>query len=160
MSESIILPRKPELHYPFLSDKIYPVTNPFLSSEIVYLETWCEVAPNVIERGNLHWGLDYGAPYSELVLAPFSGSVYWSGAYPQGDRRCGRGLYVGIDNEDGHHFWVACHLSEALVQPGDTVSAGDQIGRVGQSGYAFGPHLHEALGCLVDGRVIWRNHAG
>jgi len=36
------------------------------------------------------------------------------------------------------------HLSKQLVQPGDTVSRGQVIGLVGQSGRVTGPHLHWA----------------
>jgi murein DD-endopeptidase MepM/ murein hydrolase activator NlpD len=34
------------------------------------------------------------------------------------------------------------HLSKALVATGDTVTRGQIIGRVGQSGRVTGPHLH------------------
>lgn len=34
------------------------------------------------------------------------------------------------------------HLSEQLVAPGDTVAAGDPVGRVGATGRVTGPHLH------------------
>jgi murein DD-endopeptidase MepM/ murein hydrolase activator NlpD len=34
------------------------------------------------------------------------------------------------------------HLSEPLVSPGDTVEAGEPVGRVGATGRVTGPHLH------------------
>jgi hypothetical protein len=39
-------------------------------------------------------------------------------------------------------YTVYAHLSELDVQTGDTVHAGDQIGRIGFTGAALGPHLH------------------
>lgn len=39
-------------------------------------------------------------------------------------------------------FVLYGHLSEILVQPGETVQPGQVIGKVGMSGVALGPHLH------------------
>jgi murein DD-endopeptidase MepM/ murein hydrolase activator NlpD len=40
------------------------------------------------------------------------------------------------------------HLSEKLVLEGDTVTAGQPIGRVGSTGLSSGPHLHWDLRIL------------
>lgn len=44
------------------------------------------------------------------------------------------------------------HMSTILVQQGDTVRQGDQIGRVGSTGNSTGPHLHFEV--LIDGTPV------
>lgn len=39
-------------------------------------------------------------------------------------------------------YTLYAHLSKILVEEGQSVSVGEQIGEVGQSGVAVGPHLH------------------
>jgi murein DD-endopeptidase MepM/ murein hydrolase activator NlpD len=42
----------------------------------------------------------------------------------------------------GQIYTLYGHLSKILVQQGQKVTAGDQIGEVGETGVAIGPHLH------------------
>jgi murein DD-endopeptidase MepM/ murein hydrolase activator NlpD len=51
------------------------------------------------------------------------------------------GNLVVIEHPD-HLFTLYAHLSNILVQQGQPVRTGDQIGEVGQTGVAIGPHLH------------------
>ncbi len=83
-----------------------------------------------------HPAIDIQAPYGSRVLAAAGGSVTFAG---------------WNDNGGGYQIWVAHgsglyttynHLSAINVAVGERVGRGQQIGRVGQSGWATGPHLH------------------
>ncbi|HEY8678028.1 MAG TPA: M23 family metallopeptidase [Candidatus Dormibacteraeota bacterium] len=51
------------------------------------------------------------------------------------------GIYVEIDHGNGFHT-VYGHMSRVLVQVGDVVSPGQEIGLMGSTGRSTGPHLH------------------
>mgnify|MGYP000172886020 CR=1 FL=1 len=53
----------------------------------------------------------------------------------------GYGLYVIVDHADGFATLYA-HCSSISAKVGDTVTCGEQIAKVGQTGNATGPHLH------------------
>lgn len=55
----------------------------------------------------------------------------------------GDGNYVIIKHEDSTSaaYWHMLYNS-VIVKPGDTVEAGQPIGRVGSTGFSSGPHLH------------------
>ena len=82
-----------------------------------------------------HWGVDFAARWGAPVRATSRGVVafvadlYYSGTTVLLDH--GAGLVTG-------YF----HLSQVLVVPGDTVDAGQVIGRVGSSGRVTKAHLH------------------
>src|SRR5205085_10055538 len=85
--------------------------------------------------GHLHEGIDLAAPTGTAVDAAGSGTVTYAG--PSGDY----GLRVDIDHGGGLVTRYA-HLSGIGVSVGQTLSAGAQLGAVGQTGDATGPHLH------------------
>ena len=78
--------------------------------------------------------MDYGAPTGTPVLASASGTVSFRG------RDGGFGLLVRIRHPNGYVTSYA-HLSRIEVKRGQKVGQGDQIGRVGATGLATGPHL-------------------
>lgn len=51
------------------------------------------------------------------------------------------GNYVCVRGGDGKYVYY-CHLAERLVNIGQKVRAGDDIGIQGHTGYSFGDHLH------------------
>ena len=85
---------------------------------------------------------DIAAPMGSPVYALANAVVLRAWQYP--DDRCGIGLT--IRTADGQ-TWTYCHLSylDPSVTADVTLSAGDQVGLVGATGHATGPHLHLQL---------------
>lgn len=54
------------------------------------------------------------------------------------------GNYIVINHNNGYYSYYG-HMSQLLVQKGQVVAMGDRIGLMGQTGYAFGCHLHFAM---------------
>jgi murein DD-endopeptidase MepM/ murein hydrolase activator NlpD len=83
-----------------------------------------------------HLGVDIAHDYGSSIIAPRDGTVVFAGWKSNGG-----GYQVWISHGNGifsaHH-----HMSAVLVSAGETVAKGQRIGRVGQSGWATGPHDH------------------
>ncbi|MGE3276372.1 MAG: peptidoglycan DD-metalloendopeptidase family protein [Vicinamibacterales bacterium] len=86
-------------------------------------------------QSRFHSGVDLRAAYGQPVPAVSDGRVAFAGE--QG----GYGLTVVIDHGGGLRTRYA-HLSSLDVATGETLAAGQQLGRVGQTGRATAPHLH------------------
>ncbi len=82
-----------------------------------------------------HMGLDLDGEPGDTVVAVTRGVVELVDAF----LLAGNIVYI---NHGGGLLSGYFHLSEQLVQPGDTVEAGTPVGRVGATGRVTGPHLH------------------
>lgn len=82
-----------------------------------------------------HQGVDLAVPANSHVRAIMAGRVVFA------DRYAGFGKLVTIEHPNGRTSLYG-HLSEILVNTGDSVPAGALLGRVGSTGMATGPHLH------------------
>jgi murein DD-endopeptidase MepM/ murein hydrolase activator NlpD len=101
--------------------------------------------PGVVSASHSHHdypAVDIAAPYGEPVYALANSVVLRSWTDP--DPRCGIGLT--LQAFDGQ-TWTYCHLAvlDPSVQAGVTLTAGQQVGLVGATGDASGPHLHLQL---------------
>lgn len=95
--------------------------------------------------GRYHRGVDITAKKGADIVAPFSGTVtraedgektqYW--VY-------GKYVEIALDGDPGVRVRLT-HCSELLVQPGDTVRAGQLVARVGSTGNSTGNHCHLEL---------------
>jgi murein DD-endopeptidase MepM/ murein hydrolase activator NlpD len=86
-----------------------------------------------------HTGLDFRASYGTPIRAVKSGVVLYAG-----NSGNWAGNHVAIKHADGKTTMYS-HMSSMSVRAGQTVQAGDVIGRVGETGRAFGAHLHFEL---------------
>ncbi len=84
-----------------------------------------------------HRGLDISPPYGTPVYAAEGGVVVDAST----GYNAGYGTTVIVDHGNGLQTQYS-HLSAMLVSPGQQVSRGDALGRVGTTGIATGPHLH------------------
>jgi len=98
------------------------------------------------EARSPHSGADFLSPEGRPVKAPNAGRIVLAGA------RYFTGNTVIVDHGLGL-FSLFAHLSEIDVKAGDTVAAGDLVGKVGATGRVTGPHLHWTVrvnGARVD----------
>jgi murein DD-endopeptidase MepM/ murein hydrolase activator NlpD len=86
--------------------------------------------------------VDIAAPLGSPLYALADSVVLRSWSAP--DPRCGIGLTLRA--ADGQ-VWTYCHMSvlDPGIVPGATLKAGRQVGLVGATGDASGPHLHLQL---------------
>lgn len=98
----------------------------------------------------VHTGIDMPGDIGTPVLAAGSGRVVYAG---QGIYRGGNNIYddpygkaVVIEHDFSYQgqplFTLYAHLDEILVQKGQRVRSGEQIGLMGNTGRTTGPHLH------------------
>ena len=83
-----------------------------------------------------HPAIDIAAPYGSRIVSAAAGTVIFAG---------------WKDDMGGYQVWVShgsglytayYHMSAITVNVGEHVGRGEQIGRVGMSGVATGPHCH------------------
>jgi murein DD-endopeptidase MepM/ murein hydrolase activator NlpD len=101
--------------------------------------------PSVVSVSHHHHdypAADIAAPLGSPVYALADAVVLRSWQYP--DPRCGIGMTIHTD--DGQ-TWTYCHLSylDPSMTAGVRLAAGTQVGLVGMTGDASGPHLHLQL---------------
>jgi murein DD-endopeptidase MepM/ murein hydrolase activator NlpD len=83
-----------------------------------------------------HPGVDIAAGYGTPIVAPLAAKVVFAGWNSNGGGyqvwlNLGNGIYTG-----------EYHMSAVTVHVGQVVARGQQVGRIGQSGWATGPHCH------------------
>ncbi len=96
-------------------------------------------------RPEFHEGVDIAAPMGTPIYAMAAGIVSFAGVDG------GYGKMVQINDGDGLSTRYG-HTSKILVKVGERVKKGQEIARVGSTGYSTGPHVHFEV--LVHGHEI------
>lgn len=92
------------------------------------------------EPGSFHSGVDVAGPVGAPVVAPADGVVILAAQTPFSLE----GNLLMIDHGMGLNS-AFLHLSSIDVKDGERVRQGQQIGRIGATGRATGPHLHWSM---------------
>jgi murein DD-endopeptidase MepM/ murein hydrolase activator NlpD len=93
-----------------------------------------------VDRGDhIHMGQDIPAAEGTPVVSPRAGTVQ-----AVGYQATGGGNYIVVRDPGRDRSYVFMHLESGsiVVTEGQSVSAGQRIGRVGSTGHSTGPHLH------------------
>ncbi|QZY57569.1 M23 family metallopeptidase [Crassaminicella profunda] len=83
----------------------------------------------------MHTGIDIAAPQGKVIVAATDGTVIKAGDLG------GYGNAIIIDHGNGLATMYG-HCSELLVKEDTKVKKGDEIAKVGSTGFSTGPHLH------------------
>jgi murein DD-endopeptidase MepM/ murein hydrolase activator NlpD len=98
-----------------------------------------------LSRPAMHTGIDFRGDTGEAIHVTAGGKVVsagWTGGY---------GRMVEVDHGNGLSTRYG-HMSEIDVQVGQTVKAGQTVGRMGSTGRSTGPHLHYET--RIDGEAV------
>ena len=89
----------------------------------------------ILQRWRAHLGVDYGAPIGTPVRSIGDGLVTFAGW------QNGYGNVVEIRHAQNRETLYA-HMSRIDVRKGQRIKQGQNLGAVGSTGWATGPHLH------------------
>lgn len=89
----------------------------------------------ILQTWKAHLGVDYAAPTGTAVRSVGDAVVDFAGV------QNGFGNVVILKHRNNHST-VYAHLSRINVRKGESISQGQNIGAVGATGWATGPHLH------------------
>ncbi|MDP2837737.1 MAG: peptidoglycan DD-metalloendopeptidase family protein [Candidatus Moranbacteria bacterium] len=99
-----------------------------------------------------HNGIDYGGAYGSAILAAADGKVIGTGNLG----KYAYGRWIAIDHGNGI-VTLYGHLSSAGVSVGEKVERGEQIGKMGSTGYSTGTHVHFTIYSAKSYEVVASN---
>lgn len=120
--------------------------NPLEAKELFVLSRYGKREDPTGKSGTQHDGLDLFAEKDDKILAARYGTVVDVGNHYSA------GNYVVVQHDNGYYTYYY-HMTKSIVQKGQQVQTGQQIGTVGDTGYATGPHLHIGIS-----KKLWKDY--
>jgi murein DD-endopeptidase MepM/ murein hydrolase activator NlpD len=116
---------------PTADKMIYPVANRRITSNY----GWREDPVNPVNgQMTFHRAVDLAGKMGDPVKAALKGTVL----HVDNNRNLGNFIIL----KHGEYQTLYAHLSAVSVKAGEEVNQGQVIGKVGETGYTTGPHLH------------------
>ena len=106
--------------------------------------------------GTMHNGIDIANSIGTPINTVYAGNVIDAG------EASGFGLWIRVLHDDGN-ITTYGHVDTISVSVGQRVTAGEQIGTMGNRGFSTGPHLHFEIWTPSQGTIdpaAWLNSKG
>jgi murein DD-endopeptidase MepM/ murein hydrolase activator NlpD len=100
---------------------------------------------------DFHAGIDLAAREGAPVMATGDGRVVFAGRFPlRRNVRWWRYGNVVVLDHGGRYLTIYAHLEDIGVRRGASVTRGETIGTVGNTGWSTSPHLHYEVRVFAD----------
>lgn len=112
------------------------------------IKNYIQITSTIGDRAPKHEGVDFKAPVGTPVYSTVNGRVArinWKTKY--------NGYCIEIEEKGKPFVFKYLHLSEVLVDAGQTVTAGQHIANSGNTGKSTAPHLHYQINIGQKGKV-------
>jgi hypothetical protein len=127
-----------------ITDGNFIFQRPITSPDNTFIDPTYSYASTANGQRDPHHGVEFLNKFGTPVYAAGDGVVLFAGADREAAYSPWQNYYgnVIVIQHAENLYTLYAHLSKVSVEASQSVSVGDAIGEVGQSGVAVGPHLH------------------
>ena len=127
-----------------ITDGNFIFQRPIKSPDNTFIDPTYAYASTANGQRDPHHGVEFLNKFGTTVYAAGDGVVLFAGADRETAYSPWQNYYgnVIVIQHTENLYTLYAHLSKVSVEASQSVSVGDAIGEVGQSGVAVGPHLH------------------
>lgn len=127
-----------------ITDGRFIFQRPIKSPNNTFIDSTYAYASTANGQRDPHHGVEFLNQFGTPVYAAGDGMVLFAGSDQEALYSPWQNYYgnVVVIQHAADLYTLYGHLSKITVETGQNISVGDQLGEVGQSGVAIGPHLH------------------